>query len=43
MDNVIVTPHIAGCAPEAREAATVLIIENLNAHFAGKPLPCPVA
>jgi lactate dehydrogenase-like 2-hydroxyacid dehydrogenase len=42
-DNVIVTPHCAGRAPESRAAATALILENLNAHFAGKPLVTPVA
>jgi len=41
-DNVVVTPHCAGRAPEARTAATALILANLNAHFAGKPLPHPV-
>ncbi|HZN26019.1 MAG TPA: 2-hydroxyacid dehydrogenase [Burkholderiales bacterium] len=41
-DNVVITPHIAGRAPEARTAATALIIENLNAHFGGKPLVSPV-
>ena len=41
-DNVVVTPHCAGRAPEARAAATALILANLNAHFAGKPLPTPV-
>ena len=42
-DNVVVTPHVAGRAPEARTAATVLILANLNAYFLGKPLPSPVA
>jgi len=37
-DNVVITPHVAGRAPEARTAATALIIDNLNAHFAGQPL-----
>ena len=41
-DNVIVTPHVAGRAPESRAAATALILGNLNAHFAGQPLPSPV-
>jgi len=41
-DNVIVTPHCAGRAPEARTAATALILANLNAYFAGKPLLTPV-
>ena len=42
-DNVVVTPHCAGRAPEARTAATAMILENLNAYFAGKPLPSPVS
>lgn len=42
LENVIVTPHVAGRAPEARTAATALILDNLNAHFAGKPLPASV-
>ena len=42
-DNVVVTPHCAGRAPEARAAATALILSNLNAHFAGKPLTTPVS
>lgn len=42
-DNVVVTPHCAGRAPEARAAATALMLANLNAYFAGKPLLSPVA
>ena len=42
-DNVVVTPHVAGRAPESRTAATAMILANLNAHFAGQPLPSPVA
>jgi lactate dehydrogenase-like 2-hydroxyacid dehydrogenase len=42
-DNVVVTPHVAGRAPESRTAATALILANLNAHFAGQPLPSPVS
>ena len=41
-ENVVITPHVAGRAPEARAAATALIIRNLDAHFAGEPLPSPV-
>lgn len=41
-DNVVVTPHCAGRAPDARVAATALILANLNAHFSGKPLVSPV-
>jgi lactate dehydrogenase-like 2-hydroxyacid dehydrogenase len=42
-DNVVVTPHVAGRAPESRSAATAMILANLNAHFAGQPLPSPVS
>ena len=41
-DNVVITPHCAGRAPEARTAGTALILDNLNAHFAGKPMRTPV-
>jgi phosphoglycerate dehydrogenase-like enzyme len=41
-DNVVLTPHCSGRAPEAHAAATEMVIANLNAHFAGKPLPSPV-
>ena len=42
-DNVVVTPHVAGRAPESRTAATALLLANLNAHFSGNPLPSPVS
>ena len=42
-DNVVITPHCAGRAPDARAAATALILVNLNAYFAGKPLLSPVS
>ena len=41
-DNIVVTPHVAGRAPESRAASTALLLENLDAHFAGRPLPSPV-
>jgi phosphoglycerate dehydrogenase-like enzyme len=40
--NVVITPHCAGRAPESRANATALLLENLNAHFAGQPLRSPV-
>ena len=43
LDNAVVTPHVAGRAPEAETAATAMIIENLDAHFAGKALVSPVS
>lgn len=42
-DNVVVTPHVAGRAPESRAAATAMLLANLKAHFAGQPLPAPVS
>lgn len=42
IESVVVTPHIAGRAPESRAAATAMVLDTLNAHFAGKPLPSPV-
>ncbi len=41
-DNVVITPHCAGRAPESQTAATVLLLANLDAHFSGKPLVTPV-
>ena len=42
-ENVVVTPHVSGRAPDARAAATALVLANLHAYFAGKPLPSPVS
>jgi lactate dehydrogenase-like 2-hydroxyacid dehydrogenase len=41
-DNVIVTPHGGGRAPESTQAGTELLLKNLEAHFSGKPLLTPV-
>lgn len=41
-DNVVITPHCAARSPESRAAATALVLGNLNAYFAGRPLPSPV-
>jgi lactate dehydrogenase-like 2-hydroxyacid dehydrogenase len=42
LQNVVLTPHNAGRSPEAMEATVSLVIENLNAFFAGKPVLTPV-
>lgn len=42
-DNVVITPHSGGRAPESQIAATKLLLANLDAHFAGKPLITPVS
>ena len=43
MDNVVLSPHIGGLTEETKEGQVDLTIENLLAHFAGRPLPTPVA
>lgn len=42
LDNLILTPHIAGRSPEAVSATLHLVIDNLEAFFAGRPLLTPV-
>lgn len=42
LSNVIFTPHIAGRSPEAVAATAKLALQNLTAHFAGKPVLTPV-
>ena len=42
MDNVVLQPHQASATHETRTAMGQLMIDNLQAHFAGKPLLTPV-
>ena len=42
MENVITTPHIASATHETRRAMGDLMIDNLDAFFAGRPMPTPV-
>ncbi|MEI7783123.1 MAG: 2-hydroxyacid dehydrogenase [Betaproteobacteria bacterium] len=42
LDKVLLTPHLGGRSPQAREAMATLLAQNLEAHFAGRPLPSPV-
>lgn len=42
LDNLIVTPHVAGKSPTSVRAITQAALDNLAAHFAGRPLPNPV-
>jgi lactate dehydrogenase-like 2-hydroxyacid dehydrogenase len=42
MSNVVVTPHIAAATHETRHVMGQLVLANLDAHFAGAPLPTPV-
>lgn len=40
--NLIVTPHMAGAAAEARAAIEILMLKNLDLHFSGQPVATPV-
>jgi lactate dehydrogenase-like 2-hydroxyacid dehydrogenase len=42
LPNVIVQPHHGSATLETRTAIGQLMIDNLSAHFAGRPLPTPV-
>ncbi len=41
--NVVLTPHIASATVETREAMARAVLANLDAFFAGKPLPGAIA
>jgi lactate dehydrogenase-like 2-hydroxyacid dehydrogenase len=43
MDNVVLQPHQGSASVETRDAMGDLVLANLAAHFAGKPLPTAVA
>ncbi|MDP3408371.1 NAD(P)-dependent oxidoreductase [Bosea sp. (in: a-proteobacteria)] len=42
LDNVVLTPHIAAMADSAQAAQQALLLRNLDAFFAGEPLPSGV-
>ena len=42
LDNVVLQPHQASATWETRDAMGQLAVDNLKAHFAGRPLPTPV-
>jgi lactate dehydrogenase-like 2-hydroxyacid dehydrogenase len=42
MENVVLQPHVASATHQTRAAMGQLVIDNLAAHFAGKPLLTPV-
>lgn len=41
MDHVVLQPHVGSATEETREAMGDLMIANLQAHFAGRPLLTP--
>lgn len=38
LDDVVITPHLAGISPEAIHGAVERVIENMKLHMAGQPL-----
>jgi lactate dehydrogenase-like 2-hydroxyacid dehydrogenase len=42
LPNVVLSPHIGSATHDTRRAMGDLMIDNLHAHFAGRPLPTPV-
>ncbi len=38
MDNVVLQPHVGSATHDTRRAMSQLVLDNLDAHFAGKPL-----
>jgi len=40
--NVVLTPHTAGATTAAVQGMLMLLVQNLQAHFAGEPLKTPV-
>ena len=42
LTNVVLTPHIGSGTRQTREAMGQLTVDNLHAHFAGRPLLTPI-
>jgi lactate dehydrogenase-like 2-hydroxyacid dehydrogenase len=42
MENVVLQPHVASATHQTRKAMGQLVIDNLAAYFAGRPLVTPV-
>jgi hydroxypyruvate reductase len=42
MDNVVLQPHMASATHETRKAMADLAVDNLRAHFSGRPVLTPV-
>jgi len=42
LPNVVLTPHLGSATQETREAMTRVLVDNLRAAEAGRPLPNPV-
>ena len=42
LDNVVLSPHQGSATHQTRNKMGALVVENLDAHFAGEPLPSAV-
>ena len=42
MENVVLMPHTGSATHQTRTAMGELMIANLEAHFAGRPLLTPI-
>lgn len=42
LDQVVLTPHQGSATCEGRAEMAALVLANLDAHFAGRPLPTPL-
>ena len=42
LSNVVLVPHIGSATVQTRHAMAARAFDNLQAHFAGKPLPSAV-
>ncbi|MCX7631054.1 MAG: 2-hydroxyacid dehydrogenase [Geminicoccaceae bacterium] len=42
LENVVLSPHAASATFETRDKMAQLVVDNLEAHFAGRPLLTPV-
>ena len=42
LDTVVLQPHAASATNETRDAMAKLVVDNLAAHFAGRPLLTPL-
>ncbi|WP_027135810.1 2-hydroxyacid dehydrogenase [Geminicoccus roseus] len=41
LETVVLTPHIGSATEETRDAMAQLVVDNLDAHYAGRPLLTP--
>ena len=42
LSNVVLTPHVAGQSPQAAQDTVQLVLDNLEAFYAGRPVLTPV-